>query len=121
MDRTEFSGPNGDRDVQTPAVEDRTPDQRPMGRLPGWPVWTQVPQVSPWEAVEIPEGPATRAGAADQGPETDESADDLVEKFLAWGRDRGFAKGGVHSMRRLLTALTTLATLFVVAGAGWKW
>lgn len=116
-DRTQLSSPSGAADQSSPSV-DRASSRRPKGSLPGWPVWTPVTQATPWEAVEIPEGLPIR-GAADSGPATATArADALINRISLWGRE-GFAKGGAP-MRRLITALSTLATLFVVAGAGWK-
>jgi hypothetical protein len=120
MDRSQLSSPSGDGDRASDS-EDRVLDRRPQGGQPGWPVWAQISQVSPWEAVEIPDAPLIRPAAADEDPDAGEGADDLIERFLLWGRDRGLWEGGVLPMRRLITALTTLATLFVVASAGLKW
>ena len=85
------------------------------------PEWAPTPQLSPWEAIALPAVRPHRPTASESGSTSSLcAAKALVRSFLAWWRERQTSKGGVPTMRRMLAALSTLATLFVVAGAGWK-
>ena len=120
-DETRLSSPSGAAHAASddkPAI--RTPLRRSLGSQLGTPEWVPNNQVSPWEAVTIPSAPLGRPGTDEAGPDSAECADTLVRSLPLWGRELVTLRGGVPTMRRLLAALSTLATLFVVAGAGWK-
>jgi hypothetical protein len=70
----------------------------------------------------LPAAPLHRptASDADSNDPTQCTSVAHIIGLFAWGRELVTTRGGVPKMRRLLAALSTLATLFVVAGAGWK-